>query len=191
MNNNKVIRRTCLLVRRSVLYMLGKPACSGFCNTTVLARLFRFHCWNRAAFSTSNNIHVQTTPTIHEYYCSRSWAVESDWSVGKLWMALFGKASSLPLTAIQMWPPANALIFTRPCLNNRFQLAAEVVYTSQNEYIHSWNSGGEPVLLTDKKYYSERSILLLLLFDFTVHKYSINGCCEKMIETIAVLKEYQ
>ena len=36
-----VIRRTCLLVRRSVL---GKPACSGFCNTTVLARLFRFHC---------------------------------------------------------------------------------------------------------------------------------------------------
>ena len=32
--NNKVIRRrvrrTCLLVRRSVLYMLGEPACSGF-----------------------------------------------------------------------------------------------------------------------------------------------------------------
>ena len=27
-----------------------------------------------------------------------------------------------------MWPPANALISTRPCLNNRFQLAAEVVY---------------------------------------------------------------
>ena len=92
MNNNKVIRRTCLLVRRSVLYMLGKPACSGFCNTTVLARLFRFHCWNRAAFFTSNNIHVQTTPTIHEYYCSRSWADCE--SVGKLWMAMFARPST-------------------------------------------------------------------------------------------------
>ena len=44
MNNNEVIRRTCLLVQRSVLYMSGKLACSEFCNTTVLARLFRFHC---------------------------------------------------------------------------------------------------------------------------------------------------
>ena len=63
MNNNKVIRRTCLLVRRSVLYMLGKPACSGFCNTTVLARLFRFHCWNRAAFFTSNNNYSRSNHT--------------------------------------------------------------------------------------------------------------------------------
>ena len=39
------------------------------------------------------------------------------------------KTSSLPL---QMWPPANALIFTRPCLNNRFQLAAEVVLAWSN-----------------------------------------------------------
>ena len=34
-----------------------------------------------------------------------------------------------PLTAIQTWPPTNALFFTRPYLNNRFQLAAEVVYS--------------------------------------------------------------
>ena len=94
MNNNVVIRLMCLLVQRSALNMLGKPACSGFCSTTVFARLFRFHCWSRAAFFMINDIHVQTTPTRHEYYCSRSWAVESDWSVGKLWMAMFARLST-------------------------------------------------------------------------------------------------
>ena len=54
------------------------------------ARLLAFT--HRSCFATTCNIiHDQTQPMIHEYYCSRSWAVESDWSVGKLWMAMFAR----------------------------------------------------------------------------------------------------
>ena len=36
-----------------------------------------------------NNIHTQTSPIIHEYYCSKSWAGKSDWPVGNYeWQSL-------------------------------------------------------------------------------------------------------
>ena len=63
MNNNQVIRRTCLLVQKEVLNMLGKPGCSGLmihvysitiAETVLLSLLVMI-------------IHVQTTPIIHEY----------------------------------------------------------------------------------------------------------------------------
>ena len=44
-----------------------------------------------------NNIHTQTAPIIHEYHCSKSWAVKSDWSVGNCeWQCLLD-----PLLAVR------------------------------------------------------------------------------------------